>query len=241
MTSRMTREQASQLSAAEQHEWFRRATSRRSLLRGGAIGAGAAIAGPALLAGTADASTTRSVQREGHTAPGHQGRLAWRKLDQPPFGRHIAYGADPMTQMSVAWQVAAPVSNPFIRVGASPLGSERSHRGRGTQPGHASVQHLGRQRRRLDHAIANRRSTINQYYVHAQLTGLRPGTTYYYSLGHQGWDFIRRRHDATFSTAPARPQPVHLHRLRRPGGHLRCGGQHEPDQGPEPGVPLARG
>src|SRR5580658_7864883 len=100
-SSRMTPEQASRLSLAEQHEWFRRATSRRALLRGGAVGAGAALAGPALLAGTASASTIRkttpALLTKGDWAPGSY---------LPPFGRHIAYGADPASQMSVAWQTA---------------------------------------------------------------------------------------------------------------------------------------
>ena len=55
-SSRMTPEQAKKLTLAEQHDWFRRATSRRSLLRGGIVGAGAMIAGPALLSGTAGAA-----------------------------------------------------------------------------------------------------------------------------------------------------------------------------------------
>ncbi|HWG24296.1 hypothetical protein [Actinospica sp.] len=48
-SSKMTPELASTLSLAEQHEWFRKATSRRSLLRGGLVGAGALAAGPALV------------------------------------------------------------------------------------------------------------------------------------------------------------------------------------------------
>ena len=38
----------------------------------------------------------------------------------PAFGRHIAFGADPTSQISVAWQVPAAVSQPFVRVGESP-------------------------------------------------------------------------------------------------------------------------
>src|ERR1035437_556083 len=45
--SRMTPEQARRLTLAEQHEWYRRLTSRRTLLRGGVAGAGALVAGPA--------------------------------------------------------------------------------------------------------------------------------------------------------------------------------------------------
>src|ERR1700735_166773 len=107
-SSRLTPEQASRMSLAEQHEWFRRATSRRALLRGGALGAGAALAGPALLAGTASAASaattaarkaTPALLPKGDWAPGSY---------LPPFGKHIAFGADPSSQISVAWQTAGP-------------------------------------------------------------------------------------------------------------------------------------
>jgi hypothetical protein len=111
----MTPDQAKRLSLAEQHDWFRRATSRRSLLRGGILGAGAVVAGPALLGGTAGAVTTRSsTPMLLASASGPSGSVL------APFGRHIAYGADPTSQMSVAWQVAAPVNSPFVRVGSTP-------------------------------------------------------------------------------------------------------------------------
>jgi Purple acid Phosphatase, N-terminal domain/Calcineurin-like phosphoesterase len=174
------------MSLAEQHEWFRRATSRRALLRGGAIGAGAAIAGPALLAGPASAAVsarqkaTPALVTKGDWAPGSY---------LPPFGKHIAYGAEPTSQMSVAWQTAGPVSNPFIRVGTSPSGL--SH-----QIG-AEVRNLATPASVWNSSTASpvdsiapslSSATIEQYYVHAQLSGLQPGTTYYYSLGHHGWD-----------------------------------------------------
>ena len=38
-----------------------------------------------------------------------------------PFARHISYGADPTTEISVVWQVPAVVGNPYIRIGRSPL------------------------------------------------------------------------------------------------------------------------
>ncbi len=176
------------MSLAEQHDWFRRATSRRALLRGGLVGAGAAVAGPALLAGTADASTTKHAARKGapsllqrHDGPG--GAFL------PPFGRHIAYGADPGTQMSVGWQVAAAVSNPFIRVGDSPFGlSQRIPAEVRNLATPASVWNTSSNSPvdSVPPSLAN--STIEQYYVHAQLSGLRPGRTYYYSVGHDGWD-----------------------------------------------------
>ncbi len=62
MTSKMTPEVAQTLSAAEQHEWYRKAISRRSLLRGGLVGAGAVVAGPLLSLGSASAAEApRSV------------------------------------------------------------------------------------------------------------------------------------------------------------------------------------
>jgi hypothetical protein len=205
MTSRMTREQASRLSAAEQHEWFRRATSRRSLLRGGAIGAGAALAGPALLAGTADASTLRSAARK--STP----HLVTR-ADRPsgssiaPFGRHIAYGADPTTQMAVAWQVAAPVSSPFIRVGPSPW--DLSGPIRADIRNLASAYSIWGANAVDSIAPSVTGDPVEQYYVHATIDGLRPGRTYFYSVGHQDWDFSGDVTSlGTFSTAPAGRNP----------------------------------
>ena len=40
---RMTREQARKLSVAEQHEWFQQQRSRRSVLKGGIVGAGSLL------------------------------------------------------------------------------------------------------------------------------------------------------------------------------------------------------
>ena len=106
------------MSLAEQHEWFKRATSRRALLRGGALGAGAALVGPALLASSASAATqsgrlaTPALVTKGDWAPGSY---------LPPFGKHIAFGADPSSQISVAWQTAGPPVSPFIRIGHSPF------------------------------------------------------------------------------------------------------------------------
>jgi hypothetical protein len=191
------------MSAAEQHDWLRSATSRRSLLRAGAIGAGAAIAAPALLAGTAEASARRG------TAAKATPHLVTR-ADGPrgsaiaPFGRHIAYGADPATQMAVAWQVAASVNNPFIRIGSSPLdlgGPIPAEVRTVTTP--ASIWNTANASPddSIPPSLAN--ATIEQYYLHATLTGLRPGQTYYYSVGHQGWDFSGSVATlGSFTTAP---------------------------------------
>jgi hypothetical protein len=206
----MTPEQASRLSAAEQHEWFRRATSRRSLLRGGAIGAGAALAGPALLAGTADASTTRSAVSK--ATPHLVTRADWPGgTALAPFGRHIAYGADPTSQISVGWQVAAPVKNPFIRVGPSPsdlggaIGAEiRSLTTPFSVWGSATAAPVDS----IPPAVKAAKSAIEQYYVHASVSHLQPGQTYFYSVGHDGWDFSGDVSTlGTFTTAPRGRNP----------------------------------
>src|SRR5580692_3845829 len=210
-SSRLTPEQASRMSLAEQHEWFRRATSRRALLRGGALGAGAALAGPALLAGTASAATAATRTRKSTPALVTKGDWAPGSY-LPPFGKHIAFGADPSSQISVAWQTAGPPTRPFIRIGQSPfdLGHQVS----------AEVRNLSTPFSVWDSSTAGpidsippsvvaAKSPIEQYYLHAQLSGLRPG-------------------------------PVHLHRVRRHGRELRRGRQHQPDPRPEPRVPPAR-
>jgi Purple acid Phosphatase, N-terminal domain/Calcineurin-like phosphoesterase len=189
--SRMTPEEAKRLSLAEQHDWFRSATSRRSLLRGGVIGAGAAIAGPALLTGTASAATASAASPASAANPARQSTpLLLAKGVHPngasvaPFGKHLAFGADPTTSMAVAWQVPALVSNPFIRIGHSPhdLSQQIQAEIRNLTTPTSDIQ-------AVDAVPPSASGPIEQYYVHATLSGLRPGKTYYYSVGHSGWDF----------------------------------------------------
>lgn len=156
---------ADTLSMPEQHEYLRRAFSRRGLLRGGAVAAtGVALAGGS--AGLAAAATPTLVPGSA-TAAVHGSLVA-------PFGRHIAYGADPRTQMRVSWQVPLPVRKPFLRIGRSPL--DLSHR----IP--AEVRDL------FTPAGIGKSADIDQYYVHAALDNLSPDTTYYYGVGHDGFD-----------------------------------------------------
>jgi hypothetical protein len=132
---RMTPEQASLLSLAEQHEWFRR-------------------------------STAGNGGRPGRPSPGVR-----------PAGLHLAFGADPATQMSVSWQLRGPAADPFVRIGADP-------------------DQLGERIPAEIRALATPVSAINpasggpveQYYLHARLAGLEPGRTYYYRVGHRGLD-----------------------------------------------------
>lgn len=44
-------------------------------------------------------------------------------------------------------------------------------------------------------------TTIEQYYLHVPISNLRPGCTYYYTLGHDGWD--SRETFGSFTTAPS--------------------------------------
>jgi hypothetical protein len=180
----MTPEQAGKLSLAEQHEWFRRATSRRSLLRGGVIGAGALVAGPTLLSGVAGAATsTKATPMLLTSADSPDPTVV------PAFGRHIAYGADPTTQIAVAWQVPTAVASPYLLVGESPTSlSER------VPAEIRTVTTLVSDTSPVDSVPLVAPSTVTQYYVHALVDGLQPGQTYYYSIGNQP--------GGMFSTAP---------------------------------------
>ena len=215
MTSeRMTPELAQRLSLAEQHDWFRRATSRRALLRGGLVGAGTLAAGPALLGGTASASTTASATASASASAStsaSSGPALLPASDIPsgssvvPFGRHIAYGADPTTQMAVSWQVPTAVKNPFIRVGTSPwdLGERIEAEVRALTTLRTDVVSI-------DNVDPSASSTIEQYYLHATLKNLKPGETYYYSVGHNGFDRPKPSFATSvksFTTAPHGREP----------------------------------
>jgi hypothetical protein len=203
------------LSMAEQHdELRRRAPGRRPLSRRGllAASAGAVVA---VAAGSTPAAATFWRQ---HSLPG-QFVL--------PFGRHLAWGANPRTQIRVGWQVPQPVRKPFLRVGLSPdeLGDRIP----------AEVRPLATRMLGI--------RAVDQYYLHVALDDLSPGQRYYYAVGHSGYDGRHARVDS-FTTAPTRratPAPftftafgdqgVSHHALRndgmvaaqRPAFHLHAG------------------
>jgi len=187
-TSKMTPEQAARLTMAEQHDWYRSATSRRSMLRGGLVGAAAVAAGPTLLAVPALAAGTQAPSATtGGTAPAGASLLA--RAERPagssvvPFGRHVAYGADPATSLSVTWQVTAPVDNPFVRIGHSPLDLGEKI------PASLSVLTTPfADVTAVDSVPLVKPTTVEQYYVQAHAEHLLPGRTYYYVVGHDGWD-----------------------------------------------------
>jgi hypothetical protein len=157
---------ASRLSMAEQHDLLRRRVSRRGLLGAGA----AATIGAAI--------PLRGLEH----VPGHL---------VVPFGRHLAWGTNPRSQMRVGWQVPFKVRKPFLRVGHSPR--DLGHK----IPAEIRVLH--------SHVPGAIRS-VYQYYVHAQIDRLLPGSTYYYAVGHHGFprDSTRPGRIDKFTTAPSR-------------------------------------
>ncbi|MEC4017242.1 purple acid phosphatase family protein [Streptomyces sp. H27-D2] len=176
---------SSRMSMAEQHAYLRTKLTRRRALRGGAATAGV-IAGSGLLGGSAAA---------GQLSPALPTRAAPVRVDGSlvaPFGRHLAFGADPKTQMRVSWQVPLAVRRPFIRIGVEPWELSRRIE--------AEARDLHTP------ALTDALPAVDQLYLHAALDGLRPGTTYYYGVGHDGYDPAEPRRFAglgTFRTAPA--------------------------------------
>ncbi|MET9451186.1 purple acid phosphatase family protein [Streptomyces cinerochromogenes] len=170
---------AGRLSMAEQYEYLRtRVLPRRTLVTAGAV-AGGLLTG----CGTASAGQPGPVASR---APGWAVR---------PFGRHLAFGADPRSRMRISWQVPSAVRRPYVRVGPRP--DDLGHR----VPAEIRPLHTP--------GVAGVRPALEQYYVHASVDGLAPGTTYYYGVGHDGWDPTAAAHRAaiaSFRTAPARPE-----------------------------------
>ncbi|MGF1237154.1 purple acid phosphatase family protein [Streptomyces sp. NPDC004690] len=183
---------ADRMSMAEQHEYLRSKFSRRTMMRGGAVTLGA-VAGGAFLTGTAAQAAVPAQRTTPSAAPSTQ------HVDGAyvaPFGRHLAYGNDPRTEITVSWQVPVAVKKPFIRIGAHPWDLSRKIE--------AEVRTL------YTPAGVGASGDHTQYYLHAKLTHLRPGRTYYYGVGHQGFD-PAQAHLAgtlgTFTTAPDHKAP----------------------------------
>ncbi|MFG2477229.1 purple acid phosphatase family protein [Streptomyces fagopyri] len=179
---------AERMSMAEQHEYLRAKFSRRNMIRGGAVTLGAVAGGVFVPGAVAQAATPTRA-----TAPSAE------KVDGAlvaPFGRHLAYGNDPRTEMTVSWQVPTAVKKPYIRIGAHPWDLSRKIE--------AEVRTL------YTPAGVGASGDHTQYYVHAQLTHLRPGRTYYYGVGHAGFDPAAPHllgTLGTFTTAPDRAEP----------------------------------
>ncbi|MEV5375765.1 metallophosphoesterase family protein [Streptomyces nondiastaticus] len=194
---------ADRMTMAEQHEYLRarfaRPLTRRGMLRAGAVTAGAA-AGTGLLAGPARAypGPAPSPGPSPASSPELLVSSAAAAVDGKhvaPFGRHLAFGADPRTQMRISWQVPFAVRRPYVRVGLAPwdlgLRLEAEVRTLHTPP------------------LSKKLPAVDQVYLHAALDNLRPGRTYYYGVGHDGYDPADPRHFSgigTFRTAPERPE-----------------------------------
>ncbi|MGW2828183.1 purple acid phosphatase family protein [Streptomyces sp. NPDC001286] len=178
---------AERMSMAEQHEYLRARFSRRNLMRGGAVTLGA-VAGGAFVPG---AVAQAAVPTQSRTQAEYvDGALV------APFGRHLAFGNDPRTEMTISWQVPVAVKKPFVRVGAHPWDLSRKIE--------AEVRSL------YTPAGVGASGDHTQYYLHAQLTHLRPGRTYYYGVGHEGFDPAEAHllgTLGTFTTAPDRSKP----------------------------------
>ncbi|MEU5095973.1 metallophosphoesterase family protein [Streptomyces sp. NPDC020996] len=184
---------ASRMSMAEQYEYLRtRLSRRRTLVTAGAVAAGAVAGG--LLTGCGGPGSRGAAPGGTAAVPSPAASLVHGSAVSP-FGRHLAFGADPKTQMRVSWQVPLAVRRPYVRVGTRPddLGRKTAAEVRALHtPGVTGV-----------------RPALEQYYLHAALDGLRPGTTYYYGVGHDGFDPASPGHRSTigaFRTAPARPE-----------------------------------
>ncbi|MEW1724818.1 metallophosphoesterase family protein [Streptomyces sp. NPDC093109] len=190
---------ASRMTMPEQHEYLRTRIGRRGLLRAGTLAAGT-VAGAGLLGSSAATASPVSSATTARPAgvPGFLPSSAASRVDGAlvaPFGRHLAFGADPKTRMSISWQVPLPVRNPYVRVGTEPWDLSRKI-GAEVRPLHTP-------------SLSAKLPAVDQYYLHASLERLRPGTTYYYGVGHDGFDPADAARIGTvgsFRTAPARPE-----------------------------------
>jgi hypothetical protein len=207
--TKMTREVAKTLSLAEQNEWFRQRRSRRSVLKSGLAGAGSLVGATAILSHPAGAAGVAAPIRR--PSPVLVTNNSWTNgSGVVPFGRHISFGADPTRQMNIAWQVGAPVANPFVRLGPSPfdLGEPIAAEVKNVSTPWADITDF------LDSvppAAAAAKAPEEQFYVHAAADWLEPGVTYYYVVGHQGYDPAPGGFGpgsiGSFTTAPSRPVP----------------------------------
>ena len=194
---KMTPDIAKTLSLAEQHEWFQQRHSRRAILKGGLLGAGSLVAGPALLTRTAqvvEAASRPAPMLLASTTPAKASGVV-------PFGRHISFGPDPTSEMRIAWQVAGPVADPFVRIGTSPfdLGERIAADLRNVTTPLTDITFLDT----VPPALTGHEE---QFYAHAATKHLDPGKTYYYVVGHRGFDptagGLTRGLISSFTTAP---------------------------------------
>ena len=197
------------MSMAEQHAYLREKlarrtrsrVSRRGLLTGGGIAAAGALGTAGLVAGSDRAlgggtGADRGAARSGGCpADGPVLAHAPSRVDGAmvaPYGRHLAFGSDPRTRMRISWQVPFAVRNPYVRVGV--------------RPWELDLRIAAEVRELHTPSLADPLPEVDQFHLHAALDGLRPGTTYYYGVGHEGFDPTAAERLGTvgsFTTAPA--------------------------------------
>ncbi|MFE4250495.1 purple acid phosphatase family protein [Streptomyces sp. NPDC056910] len=182
---------ARRLSMPEQHEYLRARFSRRRALTGTA----ASLGGLTLLGGSSSSAYAAPSAAASPAAPVRSAAVQVDGSLVAPFARHLAFGADPKTQMRISWQVPFAVRKPFIRVGLKPWDLSRKIE--------AEVRALHTP------SLSKKLPAVEQLYLHAALDGLTPGTTYYYGVGHDGFDPASAERIATigsFRTAPAKAE-----------------------------------
>ena len=182
----------------EQHEeWTahlrRQAVSRRTVVRG-AVGAAAG----SLLLGSgrwADAAVAATLAGTGTIAGGFVVN-----------GRHLSFGEDPATEMRVGGQLfnvsqynAVPPRS--VRVFLD-YGRDRSYGAVAEAEIRELITHVPVWDGKPGDLRASRTLNADQFFVHARLTGLSPGTQYHYRFRYTHGREVGVTQDGTFITAP---------------------------------------
>jgi len=171
----------------------RNVVSRRTMIRG-SVGAAAG----SLLVGAG----ARSAQAVAATAAG-TGTIAGGFVVN---GRHLSFGDDPRTQMSVGGQlfnlnVYNAVPPRSVRVWLE-YGRDRSYGHRVEAEIRELLTHVPVWDGKPGVLKASRTLNADQFFVHARLCGLRPGTQYHYRFRYACGVEQGATPDATFLTAP---------------------------------------
>lgn len=205
MANNQLPQDAARMSIAEQYEWFENATSRRSLLRGGGggggglVGAGAIATGGTVLADPAAAAGSSSAPATSGGLLASAARPSGAFL--APFGRHVAFGADPPPRSPCAGRCP-----PRSRSRSCASDARRSTSVRRSRPNCRCSTPWG-DVSPLDSVPLATPTSVEQYYVQARISHLMPGTTYFYVVGHDGYDPAERpalEQARSFTTAPGR-------------------------------------
>jgi hypothetical protein len=242
---RMTPEVARRLSLAEQHEWFLKQRSRRSLLRGGLVATGATLGGAKLLDGSVGSTALASSRSKTYEPFNTFVRSSvkngnWNHGSTVvPLGGHISFGADPTSAMNIAWQVASSVNDPFPDRDPS-IRPRRTHRRR-----NPSVDYpVGRY-----HSLSGQRPSCAvscQSCRRAVLLacGRYPASPWDHLLLLRGAPRLRFTEPARtiwhFHDGTKLGSTFHLQHVRRSGCHLRRGRDDQPHPRAEPCIPSSR-